>query len=121
MVGLVAVVDHAVELYFRTGITDLSYTVLSICSLAPHVVPASVRMIALHAFPSVRRECVFHVSLLSNVTPRSSSSSFRVCVPILMELSFYFGDRVNSVMEDLSLLTVTHQSSVHDVSCSMTC
>ena len=41
-----AVVDHAVELYSRTGLTDLSYTVLSICSLAPHIVPASLRMIA---------------------------------------------------------------------------
>ena len=71
MVGLVAVVYHAVELYFRTGITDLSHTVLSICSLAPRVVPASLRMIAsyLRAFPSVRRVCVFLVSLLSKVTP----------------------------------------------------
>ena len=33
-----AVVDHAVELYSRTGLTDPSYTVLSICSLAPHVI-----------------------------------------------------------------------------------
>ena len=39
-----AVVDHAVELYYRTGLTDPSYTVLSICSLAHHVcawLPAS--------------------------------------------------------------------------------
>ena len=58
-----AVVDHAFELYSMTGLTDPSYTVLSICSLAPHVVPASLRMIAsfLRAFPSVRKVCVFHV------------------------------------------------------------
>ena len=65
-------VDHAVELYSRTGLTDPSYTVLSICSLAPHVVSASLRMIAsfLRAFPSVHKVCGFHVSLLSKVTPR---------------------------------------------------
>ena len=64
-----AVVDHAVELYSRTGLTDLLYTVLSICSFAPHVVSASLCMIAsfLRAFPSVRMVCVFHVSLLSKV------------------------------------------------------
>ena len=58
-----AVVDHAFELYSMTGLTDPSYTVLSICSLAPHVVPASLRIIAsfLRAFPSVRKVCVFHV------------------------------------------------------------
>ena len=120
-----AVVDHAVELYSRTGLTDPSYTVLSICSLAPHVVPASLRMIVsfLRAFPSVRRVCVFHFSLLSKVTPRYVvwSSSFRVCVPILMGLSCFFGDRVNSDVEDLSLLTMTHQSSVHAVRWSMAC
>ena len=44
-----------------------------------------------------------------------------VCVPILMGLACFFGDRVNSVVEDLSLLTVTHQSSVHAVSWSMAC
>ena len=64
-----AVVDHAVELYSRTGLSDPSYTVLSVCSLAPYVVPASLRMIAsfLRAFPSVRRVCVFHVSLESYI------------------------------------------------------
>jgi len=52
-----AVVDHAVELYSRTGLTDPSYTVLIICSSALHVAPAGLRMIAsfLRAFPSVRR------------------------------------------------------------------
>ena len=67
-----AVVDHAVELYSRTGLTDPSYAVLSICSLALHVVPASVRMVAsfLRSFPFIRRVCGFYVSLLSKVTPR---------------------------------------------------
>jgi len=67
-----AVVDHAVELYSMTGLTDPSYTVLSICSLAPHVVPANLRMITsfLRAFPSVCRVWGFYVSLLSKVTPR---------------------------------------------------
>ena len=67
-----AVVDHAVELYSRTGLSDPSYTVLIVCSLAPDVVPASLRMIAslLRAFPSVCRVCVFHIRLLSKVIPR---------------------------------------------------
>ena len=123
-----AVVDHAGELYSRTGLTDPSYTVLSICSLVPDVVAASLRMIAsfLRAFPSVPGVCVFHVSLLSKVTPRYFSGLVfffqSVCtVPILMGLACFFGDRVNSDVEDLSLLTVTHQSSVHAVSWSMAC
>ena len=38
------------------------------------------------------------------------SSSFGVCVPIVMGLACLFNYRVNRVVEDLSVLTVTNKS-----------
>ena len=58
--------------------------------------------------------CCFQVCLLSNVMPRyvASSSSFSGVPPRVMVPAFCFGDRVNKVVEDLSLLTATHHFDV---------
>ena len=58
--------------------------------------------------------CCFQVCLLSNVIPRyvASSSSFSGVPPIVMVPAFCCGDRVNKVVEDLSVLTATHHFSV---------
>jgi hypothetical protein len=66
-----AVVAQVVELYSMAGLTVSWYIVLSICSLAPHVLPASLRMIAsfLRALPSTWFMWVLHVCLLSKAMP----------------------------------------------------
>ena len=75
-----AVVDHAVEPYSRWGLTVPWYTVFSIFSLAPQVVPASLRrIVSLRlVFVSALAVCCFQVCLLSNMIPRyvAASSSF---------------------------------------------
>ena len=115
-------VDQAEDRYSRWGLTVPSYTVFSIFSLAPKVVPVSLRRIASLrlAFASALAMCCFQVCLLPNVIPRYAASSFffsgvppRVMVP-----AFCFGDRVNKVVEDLSLLTATHHFSVQLLSLS---
>ena len=117
-----AVVDHTVEPYSRWGLTVPWYTVFSIFSLASQVVPASLRRIAILrlAFASALAECCFQVCLLSNVIPRyvASSSSFSGVPPRVMVPAFCFGDRVNKVVEDLSLSTATHHFSVQLMSLS---
>ena len=62
----------------------------------------------------------FQVCLLSNVIPRyfASSSSFSRVPPRGMVPAFCFGDRVNKVVEDLSLLTATRHFSVQLLSLS---
>ena len=71
-----AVVDHAEEPYSRWGLTVPWYTVLSIFSLAPQVVPASLRRVSILrlAFAFALAMCCFQVGLLSNVIPRYVAS-----------------------------------------------
>ena len=106
----------------RWGLTVPWYTVFSIFSLAPQVVPASLRRIASPrlAFASALAMCCFQVCLLSNVIPSyvASSSSFSEVPPRVMVSAFCFWDRVNKVVEDLSLLTATHHVSVQLLSLS---
>ena len=81
------------------------------------MVPASLRRIA-----SLSGFCVCPGNVLFpglplvkiNVIPRyaASSSSFSGVPPRVMVPAFCFGDRVNKVVEDLSLLTATHHFSV---------
>ena len=82
------VVDHAVEPHSRWGLTVPWYTVFSIFSLAPQVVPASLlRTASLRlALASTLTMCCFQVCLLSNVTPRYvvSSSSLSGVPPRMM-------------------------------------
>ena len=110
------------EPYSRWGLTVPWYTVVSTFSLAPQVVPASLQRIAILrlAFPSALAMCCFQVCLLSNVMPRyvASSSSFSGVPPRVMVPAFCCGDRVNKVVEDLSLLTATHHFSVQLLSLS---
>ena len=110
------------EPYSRWGLTVPWYTVLSIFSLAPQVVPASLRRIAILplTFASALAICCFQVCLLSNVIPRyvASSSAFSGVPPTVIVSAFCFGDRVNKVVEDLSLLTATHHFSVQLLSLS---
>ena len=117
-----AVVDHAVEPYSRWGLTVPWYTVFSIFLLASQAVPASLRRIASLrlAFTSALATCCFQVCLLSNVIPRyaASSSSLSGVPPRVIVPAFYFGDRVNKMVEDLSLLTATHHFSVQLLSLS---
>ena len=71
---------------------------------------ASLRL----TFASALAMCCFQVCLLSNVIPRyvASSSSFSGVPPRVMVPAFCFGDRVNKVVEDLSLLNAIHHFSV---------
>ena len=64
-----AVVDHAMEPYSRSGLTVPWYTVVSTFSLAPQMVPASLRRIAILrlAFPSALAMCCFSLHLIANV------------------------------------------------------
>ena len=117
-----AVADHAVEPYSRWGLTAPWYTVFSIFSFAPQVIPASLRRMASLrlAFASALAVCCFQVCLLSNVIPGyvASSSSFSGVPLRVMVPAFCFGDRVNKVVEDLSLLTATHHFSFQLLSLS---
>ena len=114
--------DHAVEPCWRWGLSVPWYTVLSIFSLAPQVVPASLRKIAslrLAFAPALTMSC-FWVCLLSNVMPGyvASSSSFSGVPPRVMVPAFCFGDGVNKMAENLSLSTATHHFSVQMLSLS---
>ena len=115
-------VDHAVEPYSRWSLTVPWCNVFSILSLAPRMVLASLRRIASLrlAFASALAMWGFQVCLLSNVIPRyvASSSSFSGFPPRVMVPAFCFGDRVNKVVEDLSLLTAAHHFSVQTLSLS---
>ena len=90
------------------------YTFLNTVSAAPHWVPASFLSKAnLHlAFASALRMCVFQVCLLSMVFPRYVSLS--VCCSSVSSniifMDFDLVDKVNSVVKDLVLLILTHQS-----------
>ena len=64
--------------------------------------------------------CCFQVCLLSNVIPRyvASSSSFSGVQPRVTLTALCFGDRVNKMVGDLSLLNATHHFSVQLLSLS---
>ncbi|KAH3853464.1 hypothetical protein DPMN_095988 [Dreissena polymorpha] len=91
---------------------NYTLTVLSMSSLSPHVDPANLSIIA-----SSLSFC-FHEVWPPRLPLVKGDSQVHMS-PILTVPAFCFDDNVNSLVDDFSLLIITHQSSAHAVSVSI--